>query len=227
MSVFVPIRVACPSCGKPVEFRSVLSVNADRRPDLREDILNGSFQRESCGACGTAFRMAPEFTYVDMGRGQMLVVRPLAELPNWEAHQAAARSIFERGYGAGAAPLAREIGARLQLRLVFGWQALAEKLRANDHGLDDVQLELLKAALVRLDASHVLDDERELRLVDRAGDDLVFAWLAAADGAVWEDFRVPMEAYREIAQQPQWQPLREELADSIFVDLTRMFMAVS
>jgi len=226
MSVFVPISVACPSCSKPVQFRPVLSANADRRPDLRDEILAGSFQRETCSACGTAFRMAPDFTYLDIARGQMLVVRPLAVLGDWAEYEAAANAIFERGYGGGAAPLAREIGNRLRLRLVFGWQALEEKLRIEDCGLDDVQVELLKAALVRISAGHAFSEDRELRLMERTGDDLAFAWVTSADGAVLEDFQVPEQAYRDIATQSEWEPLRTELAANRFVDLNRLFMAV-
>lgn len=224
MSVFVPLQVACPSCGKPVQFRSVLSVNADRRPDLRDEILAGNFQRETCAACGTAFRMAPDFTYVDTARGQMFVVRPLSALGDWAESELAANAIFERGYGADAAPLAREIGATLRLRLVFGWQALEEKLRIDECGLDDVQVELLKAALVRLSGNHAVQDDRELRLMERTGSDLAFGWVASADGALLEDFQVPEEALRDIATQPQWEPLRAELVANRFVDLNRLFM---
>lgn len=87
-----------------------------------------------------------------------------------------------------------------------------------------MQLELLKAALVRLSAAQAFSDDRELRLMDRVDDDLVFAWLDPADGALQQDFRVPEQACRDIAAQPDWAPLREELAASRFVDLNRLFM---
>ena len=35
MSLFATVDVPCPSCGKPVSFEAVNSVNAVGRPDLR------------------------------------------------------------------------------------------------------------------------------------------------------------------------------------------------
>jgi endogenous inhibitor of DNA gyrase (YacG/DUF329 family) len=47
--------VNCPACATPVEFELVFSVNADRRPDLRDAIVAGTFQRQPCPSCGTDF----------------------------------------------------------------------------------------------------------------------------------------------------------------------------
>jgi hypothetical protein len=224
MSIFVPIQVPCPACAKPVNFGSVLSVNADRRPDLREDILAERFQREACPACGTEFRMAPEFTYVDTARGQMLVVRPRAALEVWAEHQSAADSVFDRAYGKNAAPAARAIGDKLKVRLVFGWPALLEKLQIEALGLDDVQVELLKAALLRTAGGPLLNDQRELRLMARDSQDLMFAWVDSDSGALWETLAVPESALQDLATQTAWGPLAQELAANCFVDLNRLFM---
>jgi CpXC protein len=48
MSKFETQTLTCPSCGEAVDFEAVASVNADRRPDLREAILDFSFQRQVC-----------------------------------------------------------------------------------------------------------------------------------------------------------------------------------
>ena len=59
MSVFHTQTVHCPACATPVEFKLVFSVNADRRPDLRDAIVAGTFQRQPCPSCGTEFRVDP------------------------------------------------------------------------------------------------------------------------------------------------------------------------
>ena len=56
MSVFHTETINCPACATPVEFKLVFSVNADRRPDLRDAIIAGTFQRQPCPSCGTAIR---------------------------------------------------------------------------------------------------------------------------------------------------------------------------
>jgi hypothetical protein len=51
MSVFHTETINCPACTTPVQFKLVYSVNADRRPDLRDAIVAGTFQREPCPSC--------------------------------------------------------------------------------------------------------------------------------------------------------------------------------
>ena len=67
MSLFREIKVHCPSCHEAVILDAVHSVNADRRPDLRDEILAGDFQRCQCNACQQPFRLDPSLTYLDVG----------------------------------------------------------------------------------------------------------------------------------------------------------------
>src|SRR5262245_787748 len=137
MSIFVPISLSCPGCGTAVPFAAVMSVNADRRPDLRSAILNRSFQRESCPNCSESFRLDPELTYFDMARQQWILVQPAAMLPQWVDLEKQAKATFERTYGPGAPPMLQALGRKLQVRITFGWAALREKLLAVEHGLQD------------------------------------------------------------------------------------------
>ena len=43
MSLFKETVIDCPSCARELSFETVHSLNADRRPDLRAEILNGSW----------------------------------------------------------------------------------------------------------------------------------------------------------------------------------------
>src|SRR5262249_5225854 len=155
-----------PGCSTSVPFRAVMSVNADRRPDLRSAILDRSFQRESCPGCKESFRLDPELTYFDMARQQWILVQPVARLPQWVELEQQARTTFERTYGPGAPPMLQALGQKLQARIAFGWAALREKVLAVEHGLRDADLELLKAMLLRGIDNPQLADDTELRLVD-------------------------------------------------------------
>src|SRR4051812_24232435 len=117
MSIFRTVEVTCPSCEATVRFDLVHSVNADRRADLRDAILDRSFQRQPCPSCGYEFRMEPEFSYMDMGRGQFLVVWPSQAVEEFEAYEERSRSRFEQAYGADAPPEARDIGRLLTPRI--------------------------------------------------------------------------------------------------------------
>jgi CpXC protein len=228
MSMFRVVPVPCPSCGCIVEFNAVVSVNADRRPDLRAAILDGSFQRQACPKCGTEFRLDPELTYVDVGRGQWIAVFPVARLDHWKDLEAQSRVIFDRAYGEKAPAAAREIGADLTARLTFGWSALREKLAAVENGLDDVVLELTKAALIRGLDNPPVSPGTELRFLAIDGDALAVAWLNSADEGVKEILRVPRSLYDEIAADPSgWEALRAELSAGPFVDMNRLLVAAT
>jgi hypothetical protein len=226
MSMFNQATMPCPVCGTPRTFDLVASVNADRRPDLRAAIMDGSFQREKCDSCGRTFRTQPLMTYLDMARGQWILVQPGADVRQWKALQEKARSVFTVAYGPDAPPEAQEIGRDMKARVVFGWGALSEKLLCSEHGLDDVNLELLKMAVLKEVPEPPLKDQNDLRLVAVDGVELVLAWVSSEDEHVSNTLRVPRELYDDIAADNEdWKPLRDELSADPFVDFNRLIAA--
>ena len=167
MSVFRSVDVECPGCGTVARVNLVLSVNADRRPDLRDAIVDGSFQRFACASCGTSQRIDPAFTYVDLARKQYVGVWPTARRGDWQAAAAETQAAFENAYGKAATGKAKDLGAGVQVRAVFGWPALVEKILAAGAGIDDRTLELLKILVMRRSASTPVPGDIELRLSGR------------------------------------------------------------
>ena len=229
MSIFRTAQVTCPSCDGTVTFNLVHSVNADRRPDLRGAILDRSFQRQPCPSCKYEFRMQPEFSYMDMRRGQFLAVWPSDGVEDFEAYEQRSRSRFEQAYGAVAPPEAQDIGQLLTPRIVFGWIALNEKLIAQEGGIDDVLLELVKLAIIRTDADGPgLGTETELRLIGVEEKKLVLGWFPLGKEDLIDVVAVSKDLLQEIDSQPdQWKDLRDELANAYFVDYRRFFIAVA
>jgi hypothetical protein len=217
---------SCSACAAALEMGIVASINADRRPDLRQAVLDDSYQRGRCQACGQDFRVQPDLTYVDAGRGQWILVRPAQHLAEWEPTQALAEQAFERGYGEQAAADARELGAAMQPRLVFGWAAFREKLLCGEHGLDDVALELTKLAVMRAVEDMPLADDMELRLTAATADELELSWTQAGGDLAVEKIAVPRELYVEIAKDKGkgWAGARAELAGGAFVDVNRILV---
>src|SRR5579871_3138819 len=223
MSIFNSASMPCPVCKTPRNFSLVASVNADRRPDLRLAILNGSFQREKCGSCGNAFRIAPLMTYLDMARHQWILAQPAGDVTRWQALAEKAKSLFSVAYGSEAPGVAQEIGRDMQPRVVFGWGALSEKILCVELGLDDVNLELLKLAVLREVPDPPLNDVNELRLTGMEGDQLVLTWVNPEDEHAAGTLKVPREVYDDIAANTtEWQPLREEIAADPFVDFQKL-----
>jgi hypothetical protein len=223
MSVFHQATVTCGKCGVENDVDLAASVNADRRPDLRTAILDGSFQALKCESCGTALRLPAHLTYLDTGRGQWILVDSFASLPNWKNVEAEAQDAYDVAFGPDAPDASREIGEALTPRLVFGWPALREKLIAGDLKLDDTTLELLKMSVMATVAGPPVADETELRLTGGNDATLQFAWFVSASEQDIARLEVPRGAYDDIVDDAdEWDALRSDLAGHLFVDVKRI-----
>lgn len=224
MSIFMPLTVTCPACGAEFDVDVAESVNADRRPDLRDQILDGTFQVVACGSCGEEVRLDPMFNYLDVGRGQWFSVQPAEKMPDWIAQEDTAIEVFDAAYGAQAAGGAREIGKDLTPRLVFGWPALREKLRAADLGMDDVALECAKLVLIEELGAKPLEQGAELRLLGGEDDMVEIAWVQPDGDDIIEGMTVPMELYQGVADKLEdWADITAQLSAGPFVDLLKLF----
>ncbi|MFY9477088.1 MAG: CpXC domain-containing protein [Aquabacterium sp.] len=225
MSIFRSLNVTCPACGKDFVMQAAESVNADRRPDLRDAILDGSFQVEACPHCGERFRLDPRLSYVDIARGQWISVQPLEDVGDWVAGEDEAIAMFDKAYGSQAPASAREIGEALRLRLVYGWSALREKLVVAEHGLDDVTLELMKLALIQGLDHAPLARGNELRLETADPESLELRWVKAESDEVIERLRVPRSLYDGIVDdEAAWAALRQSTAEGPFVDMQKQYL---
>ena len=216
----------CPACGTQQEMGIVVSVNADRRPDMRRAMLDDSFQRGRCEACGTKYRTEPDLTYLDAAHKLWILAEPLRQLGEWPDLEAQARETFERAYGDGAPPAARRLGQGMRSRIAFGWPSLREKLLCAEHGLDDATLELMKFGLMRMLDDLPISDEAELRLVAVHGKKLDLAWCLAQSDLVLETMTVSREMFDDIEEDRagNWAPLREAVSAGPFVDVNRLLV---
>jgi hypothetical protein len=225
MSLLQTEAVSCPHCGEVSDVDVVYSVFADRRPDLRQAVLDDSLQRETCPHCGAGFRIEPVLTFLDMSRKLWLLLQPAENLTLWPELEQSARTTFDMAYGQRAMPAAQALGAGLQARVTFGWPALREKVLCTEHELDDVSLELTKLALIRSQPQLRLSDDVELRLTEVGDMQLVFCWINATSEQVEDELLVPRQVYDGIvANQKPWAGLRGELTAGPFVDVHRLLV---
>jgi hypothetical protein len=225
MSLFASVELPCPACGTKVAFDAVNSVNAVGRPDLREAIIHGTFQKQACTSCGKEFRMDPRFSYIDTVRGQWIAAFPEPELDDWRVREEEVERLFDKAWGGGAPALARDIGKGLRPRVVFGWAALWEKLAIDDAKLDDLQIELMKLGIVRnVETPFALTSElRFVNAPDDGTNELAFAWVDSTTSGFIQGLRVPRELYDDVANDAeQWQALRADFAGARFVDMKRL-----
>lgn len=226
MSIMNDVTVTCPSCEEQITVTMAESVNADRRPDLRQAIIDGSFQVVLCSECDTEFILDPILSYLDMGRGQWFSVQPVDRLGDWADVEAEAVNTFELAYGVQASSQAKEIGDTLSPRLVFGWAALREKLLLGEAALDDTTAELTKLALIHGLPGAPIQAGTEMRLIDVQEDgDQVYQWANMFSGDVLETLVAPRALYESVIEAPDaWAEIRTTLDDGPFVDIQKLFI---
>jgi len=225
MSLFKPQNLTCPSCGQEVTVRVAGSINADRRPDFRQAILDNSFQDTTCARCETSFRVQPRFNYLDIENGMWIAAMPGPDMSDYLAIEDSARATFEGSYGASAPQAAQDIGGALNTRLTFGWSAIREKLLIASLGLDDVVVEQVKLDLLRRLPDAPLRPGVELRLVGMEDGRMQFRWLETLGEAGIEQVELDRSLYDLIAADREgWAAITEQLTDGMFVDMQKLYM---
>ncbi|MCB9759764.1 MAG: hypothetical protein H6739_07965 [Alphaproteobacteria bacterium] len=225
MSIFHTEPVHCGACGTELQFRLVHSVNADRRPDLREAILSGAFQVQPCPTCELDVRPEPAFTYLDQELGLWIRALPVDRAPAWASFEEETLTLYGKTFG-DPRSAAAAIGDHLKARMTFGWAAVREKILCAQHGFDDATLEMVKAAAVRSSPRPPVDDNVELRL-DGVTDELLgLAWLSGPEEVFLEALAVPRALVEQIEAAPEtWAELRAAVSAGPFVDINRALMA--
>ncbi len=225
MSLFQPISVVCPFCDETITMEAVGSVNADRRPDLRDAILENNFQYVPCGSCGKSFRLQPEFNYLDTGNRLWIAAMPASRMPYYLDVEDDVFDLFDSSYGKKAPAAAQGVGKELDVRITFGWPAVREKLFARVNDLDDVVLELLKLDILRQMPTAPLGPGIELRLIGLLGDQMAFIWVNAQTEDAIEEFNIPREWYDSIADNSEaWAATRARLEQGPFLDMQKLYM---
>ena len=142
MSTFQRQTVICPTCQHSVDGNLLEGMRAEALPELLEAVRTRTLHLLRCPSCHEEFRVEKPFLVADLVSGYYLAV----ELPtrSWWAAQERQEEVFQRAFQAGPA-IARSIGERVHYRrVVFGLEALREKLILRDAGLDDRTVEIVK-----------------------------------------------------------------------------------
>jgi hypothetical protein len=188
MSVVGTVSVRCPACGVEQEVRLVQSLNTRDDPGAKRRLLAGELDVLAC-ACGRRTPLAADLLYSDPEHDLLVRVCP---------GDAAAR--------AEAAELFRAAGATGTQRVVPAMNALIEKIKVTDAGLEDWAIEMTKVLLLASDGdfARTLWFER----IDRDG--AVLHWILVEPGGAARPVASKLDAYERIAARASSRPGPDE-----------------
>jgi hypothetical protein len=130
MGVTGVAHVECPGCGRAHDVTLVQSINARTDVEARRQLLAGELNVLSC-TCGRRTQLSANMLYVDPDADYYARVCPGGDAEIGEA-----------------AALFRAAGATGRQRVVPSPNALVEKVKLLDAGLEDWAIELLKVMLL-------------------------------------------------------------------------------
>lgn len=221
MSTFVPSRIAC-RCGHGYDVEVANGLHISLRPDLRQQILDGTFHRFYCPVCGMTTMVDALLSFTDFPRRQWFTVAPSNGMPWRRKWLALARDSFQATMVNNAPEMVVGWGREMTRRLIFGLASLREKLIISDAGLDDRAVELLKIQLVR-DLRGTLSPDHYFHLTQVRDDKLTFE-RTHPDGLI-RAFAVPRGLYDALARAPQlsaWSDLA--FPDGLLIDHRAMLV---
>jgi len=146
MSTWLEESVRCPACGLVQTARLAHGAHIARAPEIRDQIFARTFHVVTC-RCAQVFVVQRPLIYTDMDRKHWIQVALPEERARWPEYETAVDGVFARAFT--GAPIARELAAGMRRRLVFGLEALREKLVVWAANLDDRAIECVKLELVR------------------------------------------------------------------------------
>ncbi len=132
----------CGACDVRFDAPLADAMHITRLPEQRAAILERRFQVFTCPACSVETHVESDMVYTDFERWHYVAV--VARAPSLAAVQEHMR-VFDDTFTRGPAQ-AQAFGARMRKRVVFGHEALREKLVLWDAGLDDAAVEQAKRA---------------------------------------------------------------------------------
>lgn len=183
MSTFHTVELTCAACSGAFEGALLDSLNAERHPAGRQQLLDRTLHALTCPHCGARNLIDKPLLYTDLGQGLFIQCLPETGRLRFEVDEQTIVEVHRRVFDAeGTPPFVRGLGGSAQPRLVYGYEELREKVVIAAAGLDDRLVELLKLQVLMMWPELLAASARVL-LLDTVSEEigLEFVVLYAAD----------------------------------------------
>lgn len=148
MSNLLDVAVACPRCQTSNNSLVADAINADRAPELRQQILERKLHVVGCRGCGESFAVEKVLLYTDFRRAQWIGVFPGVDEAQFETCERIVDDSFRKAMREQAPNVVKGWAESFRVRVVFSMPQLREKLLCWEEGMDDRVLELVKLDLM-------------------------------------------------------------------------------
>ncbi|MCE7006335.1 CpXC domain-containing protein [Kibdelosporangium philippinense] len=221
MSVFRPQSIVCTACGTTNVETVAMSLHGSRVPQIVEQIVAGTFQCFTCGGCGLGYRADGPLIYVDFVTKRWIGEFPRTMEGGWASLEQQPMDVFRQSLIDLAPAFLRAEADGFTVRAVFGLDALAEKIRLLEAGIDDRAVEVAKLEIIRQTGA-VMSPDRRPRVVKADADKVTMVlWTPSA-----EQFcvSVPTADIVAMASEDGWRSLLREMQIGPYVDLGRILL---
>jgi hypothetical protein len=192
MSIVGTARVLCPGCGREHDAQLVQSINTRKDPEVKQRLLLGELNVLACD-CGRRSQLAANVLFHDPDADYYCQV-----VPGGEAAIARAAEVFR----AAAGPTGTQ-------RIVPSMNALVEKVKLLDAGLEDWAIEMTKVLLLASVPESDLDRVLLFERLDR--DEGVLRWLMFDREEAPTLLSSPLSSYDKLAASTHVRPAPGEL----------------
>jgi hypothetical protein len=226
VSVFRPMTMTCPRCATANVETVAVSLHGPRVPDVVEAIVAGTFQCFACAHCGLPYRADGPLIYVDFEAKRWIGEFPVTMEPAWSRLEQQPMDAFRQSLIDLAPAFLRSEADGFTVRAVFGLDALAEKIRLMDAGLDDRAVEVAKLALCTRPGA-VLAPGRRVRVVAAGPSSITMqVWSRPSPDRAPELRAVTMgvDEVAALAASADWAPALREMRIGPYVDVGRIML---
>jgi hypothetical protein len=192
MSIAGTARVRCPACKTEQDCKLVQSINTQKDPEAKQRLVKGELNVLTC-ECGKKTQLSANVLFHDPAADYFCQV-----CPGGEAAMNKAAETF------------RAVAATGTQRVVPSLNALIEKVKLLDAGLEDWAIEMTKVLLLASTGVRDLDRVLLFDAVDR--DERVIRWVLFDErGRDPKIVASPLSAYDKLATRTASKPAHSEL----------------
>lgn len=208
MSLNQAERVKCPECGNVSDITVWQSITVSDSADLKDDLLKGKLNIFQCPECHHRALMPMPLLYHDEEKSLMISFSPCSDEKKQELFSEIKKTSKESG------ELDNLEG--YNLRFVYDYNSLLEKILVFENGLSDKAIEVLKV-LILMQKPESMDNMTAMfgKLED---DMLEFLVTDKTDNACYTS-KIPLESYKTVKTQLNQSGVKDYSFDWEIVDM--------